>query len=754
MRQTLCLAALLVAPMLAGCFGGSGGAGASDDRADAIPELPADLMMDGAEVIHRNETSVTFLWEGDVDAASSDAQGNTVPGHLLTSFDMPPGVQLEVDSWMEWPEGIDADFFIFDAASDGELVWSDCNSVGGLACWGRQHEHCQYHGNRASLGHKTCLYNLREPLAEAERWLLRVENYDPDAPLPFELTLRLETVAPYAVYALDRVEPLEVTTDDGVVLRGHVYLPTGDGPFATVLEYSPYWTTGWYGDTADQRSHDRGRPTVTFWLRAFLDAGFAVAMVSERGMGLSDGCYQYLNTRVGQDGAAVVEAIAAKPWSNGKVATTGWSLPGGNALRIAAQTPRALAAVVAVSPVTDPWYHNWGSHGAPTGPPSGGITFQEQWTGRATTFQPTVENLLHNSVRATCPEPLVHGISGESDQNGDKSDWWQARDVTDALASADPPMLVSIGLGWDLLRAADRLGPLLNDESIFIWGQWDHIYPTWYYEHDYEDLAVAFLDHHLGGGAKAYDSGVAYVQDDRRVWHALDHWPPAAPDHLLLSDGALAPPGSDAEASEHVFESMDASPTLRACSPYQVSFVSAPLADEVVLAGNVFLNMTLSSTLPDGNLVAHLYRTPNAGGCGDGDAVLVARAASDLYHRGYLDVGRDFPTDSPAEVRLMSDPFGHVVPGGNRLVLVISGGDHPFCGVPIEDPCGAAAEAVTGYPRECDSCLFPDADKPQITVHTGPGALSELALPVIEGALRLVGEESRGVEAAPLVVLS
>lgn len=37
------------------------------------------------------------------------------------------------------------------------------------------------------------------------------------------------------VHPLGRIEPLEALAKDGTGLRGHVYIPNGEGPFATIL---------------------------------------------------------------------------------------------------------------------------------------------------------------------------------------------------------------------------------------------------------------------------------------------------------------------------------------------------------------------------------------------------------------------------------------------------------------------------------------------------------------------------------------
>ncbi len=148
-------------------------------------------------------------------------------------------------------------------------------------------------------------------------------------------------------------------------------------------------------------------------------------------------------------------------------------------------------------------------------------------------------------------------------------------------------------------------------------------------------------------------------------------------------------------------------PELPVCGPHHAAYVSPPLAQDVLLAGNFHVNLTLSSTLPDGNLGVFLYRTTGDGSCPDTAIVEVRRALTDLRHAqepGHP--GADFPINTPTEVNLVSHPFASPLQAGERLVLAVGGG---------------ALE------------LTPEVRNPVLTVHTGD--LGQLTLPVVEGEL-------------------
>src|SRR3712207_7056581 len=63
------------------------------------------------------------------------------------------------------------------------------------------------------------------------------------------------TLFPYTALFRSEVIPFEAKGRDGTPLLGHVYLPAGPRPFATVLELSPYWG-GVNPSTESQRDGD------------------------------------------------------------------------------------------------------------------------------------------------------------------------------------------------------------------------------------------------------------------------------------------------------------------------------------------------------------------------------------------------------------------------------------------------------------------------------------------------------------------
>ena len=524
-------------------------------------------------------------------------------------------------------------------------------------------------------------------------------------------------VAGAATSGLASVEPFAVEAADGVVLRGHVYLPATRKPLATVLVWSPYWGA-LYGSTGAQEQTVGGRRTIAEPWRPFLDAGFAFAAVSIRGSGASDGCLDWGSTTDRRDGYRVVEALAARPWSNGRIGMFGASYDGWSQAMAMGGAPPSLKAVIPVSGVVEPWSLVT-RNGAPI---HGGVVFTPTWTAIGATGSPA--KVLE---RAGCPNlgrDLL--ISAELVANGDRTEWFRARDLRPAVAASRVPMFFTNGLYTLRVPTGNQEGHILQVNDLWslrpgkytrlMLGQWGHSYPT-PYRPDFPHMAVAWFDHHLRGGPPVVRTGVVDYEDDTGKWRRADRWPPKSrPVTLRLGDGTLrlGPPS----VSSQTFQSDGADPGLAVspmgkgaiapCGPRQALYVSPPLAHDVQIAGNAEIEVTVTSTLDGGDLAAILLHTPGPGTCPDLAALESVRAITDLRHWKRTGVARPFPALTATTVRLKSHPFASVLPKGHRLVLALAGGAHEV----VADPL-----------------------KPIITISTGPGVAGSVRLPVVSGAL-------------------
>ncbi|MGH2970115.1 MAG: CocE/NonD family hydrolase C-terminal non-catalytic domain-containing protein, partial [Solirubrobacteraceae bacterium] len=151
------------------------------------------------------------------------------------------------------------------------------------------------------------------------------------------------------------------------------------------------------------------------------------------------------------------------------------------------------------------------------------------------------------------------------------------------------------------------------------------------------------------------------------------------------------------------------------CGPHQLIYSSPPLAEDVLVAGNFDVDLSLTSTQPGGNLVATLYHTPGDASCADvfARAQDAGRAQLDLRHWREQGASRDFPVGERTRVSADSLPLAARIPAGHRLVLAIGSG---------------SAE------------IEPDPLKPRIAVETGRGLPGSLELPVVDGRLSFRAE--------------
>lgn len=519
---------------------------------------------------------------------------------------------------------------------------------------------------------------------------------------------------------LSSVEPIAVIASDGAVLRGHVYLPRARRPLATVLAWSPYWGA-LYGATDAQQQTVDGRPTIAEPWRPFLEAGFAFAAVSMRGSGRSDGCLDWGSTIDKSDAYRVVEALAARRWSNGRVGMFGASYDGWSQAIAMGGKPPSLKAVIPVSGVVDPWSLVT-RNGAPI---HGGVVFTPTWTAIGASGAP--DKLLE---RAGCPDlgrDLF--VSGELVATGDRTPWFRERDLRPDVAESRVPMFFTNGLHTLRIPLTNQEGHILQVDDLWslrpgkhtrlMLGQWGHSYPT-PYRTDFPDMAVAWFDHHLRGGKDAVRTGVVEYQDDTDGWHVADRWPPKSRSvSLQLGDHSLDRGPSGVSTQTFVSDAADpglaVTPMGKAavapCGPRQALYVSPPLASDVLIAGNAQIDLTVTSTLDGGDLSAILLHTSGSGACPDLEALESMRAITDLRHWKRTGTARPFPVGTPTSVRLKSHPFASVVPKGHRLVLAVGGGAHEI----VADPL-----------------------KPVLTISTGPGLAGSVRLPVVRGDLRFV----------------
>ena len=128
-----------------------------------------------------------------------------------------------------------------------------------------------------------------------------------------------------------------LTTRDGTRLAINVHLPSGPGPYPTLVEYSGY----------GYANPDGGQSSIAQIANLL---GYAVVDVNMRGTGCSGGAFDYFEPLQGLDGYDVIETVARQPWvARGKVGMVGISYGGISQLFVAATRPPSLSAITPLS---------------------------------------------------------------------------------------------------------------------------------------------------------------------------------------------------------------------------------------------------------------------------------------------------------------------------------------------------------------------------------------------------------------------
>ncbi|MGH2734824.1 MAG: CocE/NonD family hydrolase [Actinomycetota bacterium] len=506
--------------------------------------------------------------------------------------------------------------------------------------------------------------------------------------------------------------PFEVRAEDGVMLRGHVTLPSRTKELATILELSPYFNTELGGATSAGPTSEPQEE--------YLKAGFAIAQVNMRGTGLSDGCLQFGNEIDRQDAYSVVESLADQKWSNGKIGMIGHSYSAWSQYMAVAQDPPSLKAVIPTSGVSDP-YELLTRIGAPI---HYGPFLAPVWTV-ATGWAAHDNNAEH-----VCADLYAEHWQGTSDliATGDRTRYWAERNLRPLIKNTDVAVWRSNGLnywGEGHWQSYDHEWELLNAKRTnLILGQWNHETPTSNRD-DWYKRTTAWFHHYLRGGPKTPDNGVVEFQDTAGNWHISDSWPADAKEETLhLSGTSLVEDARTVEESQQAFVSAAGVEPGLSCGGHQAFYVSPPVKQDVVLAGYFDVDLTVTSSLPGGNLVAVLRHVPSELPCEpdasdaltmldlDEHESAVGRMQMDLRHWKTHGQHRDFPVATPTRVHKPSGPFAAFVPKGHRLALFVAGGSME---------------------------LEPDQFQAAIAIGTGKGLAGSIRIPVVKGDLRFGG---------------
>ncbi len=191
--------------------------------------------------------------------------------------------------------------------------------------------------------------------------------------MPESVSVKLETNVP-------------VPMRDGAILYADVFRPDGPGPFATILQRTPY-------DKTAALANQMLDPIKA------AKAGFALMIQDTRGRYTSEGEFNAFVDDI-NDGYDTVEWAAAQPWSTGKVGMCGASYVGATQWLAAMSRPPHLVTVV--PNVTASNYHNgWTYQGG-----AFELGFNVSWT----MLSLTLANFKNVSGKKNVPQERRHDL--------------------------------------------------------------------------------------------------------------------------------------------------------------------------------------------------------------------------------------------------------------------------------------------------------------------------------------------------------
>jgi putative CocE/NonD family hydrolase len=484
---------------------------------------------------------------------------------------------------------------------------------------------------------------------------------------------------------------LELRMDDGVTLVADAWRPHRGGPWPVLLQRLPY-------GRAVASTPVLPHPA---W---FARRGFAVVVQDCRGRGASGGRFTPFVDE-GRDGAASIEWAARLPFSDGQVATYGFSYQGLAQLYAAALRPASLRGVAAMMCCPDP-YEGWTYELRCLRLPF--VAFwSAQLAGQDEHRAPVPYDVGTLPVAAALgPDPPRWFV--EWLDHPDDDDYWAARRPD--LAAIEVPVFTVLGYFDDFSSGTARLVSELNAEAVC--GPWAHM--PW---------GTRFGDAELGadaGPAPVAEHLIAFFdrvfsRDERaeppeRVryftvgagWRGAPTWPPShqvqrwtatsagnansrhgdgrlveadaesGPPDILVVEPLVPYPG-DAVAFQDESASEDRRDVL--------CYTGGPLPASLDLAGSPLATITASCDRPNHDIVVTLVLVAEDG---------TARALTG----GALRCSGCDPA-VPSEHLVALRPIAWRVAAGGRLRLDVSGARFPaFDRNPHTDVPPAQARAV------------------------------------------------------------
>jgi predicted acyl esterase len=409
---------------------------------------------------------------------------------------------------------------------------------------------------------------------------------------------------------------VNIRMSDGVEVSVRIYKPEGEGPFPTLFAASPY-----------RYDNDDVPPTmVFFWhevgpIRWYVERGYAYVHLDVRGSGRSSGEYGFFDRRERRDLFETIEWIASQPWSNGKIGGIGQSYYAAAQWCMAAERPPHLTCIAPYDGHMD-FYRGWVYPGGIQG-----YFTQIWWNGSVRLANQFPANGI---APRNIPYDVVHDVM----QHPVIDAFWRDRSLDAQLAQVTIPVY-SVGVwvkrdlhlagnirGYHLVKGPKKL--MISGVPTLPQALAEFASPAFH-----EKVLAPFYDHYLKGSDTNYPSRspVQYHLGGANIQQDATDWPPAGTrtESLFLqsstsgsvtslNDGTLSGTTGEGQATTS-YSYPDAqwaigpvALTPRGPDPVRrvVTYTSAPLPHDLDITGAPVLQLHLSTTRTDANVIVKL----------------------------------------------------------------------------------------------------------------------------------------------------
>jgi len=562
---------------------------------------------------------------------------------------------------------------------------------------------------------------------------------------------------------------VDITMDDGLVLKADVFRPVTDGRYPVILTYGPYakglafqdgYPSAWERMATQHPDVTAGSSNLyQSWEvvdpEKWVPHNYACVRVDSRGCGCSPGFIDHFSPRETKDFYDCIEWSGMQPWSNGKVGLNGISYYGINQWHVATLQPPHLAAMCIWEGAAD-WYRDMTHHG--------GIlcTFWENW------YDMQVKTVQYGAGergrRSRVHGELVCGPETLSERQLAKNrsdfgteicnhplddDYHKAR--SPIWEKVTTPMLSAANWGGQPLHPRGNFEGFVRAASKQKWLEahgiehWTHFYT------DYgRKLQLQFFDHFLHEKKNGWDKEPRVRLQVRHVDTFVERteaeWPLKRTKWTKLNLDPVELGLGSKRARKNVALSF-------AAMGDGLTFLTPPVTEDTEITGPSALKLFVSSSTSDADLFAVLRvfgpdlkevvfrgaidpHTPIGQGWLRASHRKLDKKLSKPY-RPYHTHDQKQPLKKGQVVELDIEiwPTSIVVPKGHRIGLSIRGKDYVYAG-----PSGGKLSNFKNELTGCGPFLHDDPrDRPPAifggttSLHFGGSRQPYLLLPVIPG---------------------